>query len=160
MLFEIQVRPGRNSQAFQPYTETVDAATSSDAVARVQRANPGCQVICTKSYYKSPKGESAGGSGSSAGGLIGLIGLGAFAFVLVSYTPWVLMLLGGMGATWIGEKITGQSLEEYNERSDDKGHRKIAIVLALAIITGGFGFVQGSNLQREWSVPESSRTAK
>ena len=155
MLFDIQVRPGRNTGTFQYYTETVEAATSSDAIARVQRANPGCQITCMRSYYKSSNNKSSGESQISGGGLIGLIGLGAAAWAIVSFTPWILMLLGGISATWIGEKITGQSIEEYNERNDDKGHSKIAIVLALALISGGFGFVQGTTLQKEWNTPET-----
>lgn len=40
MLYDIEVRPGRNTEFFQYYTETVEAQTSHDAVARVQRSNP------------------------------------------------------------------------------------------------------------------------
>jgi hypothetical protein len=156
MLFDIQVRPGRNSGYFQYYTETVEAATSHDAVAKVQRANPGCQVVCTRSYNKPSGNKSSGSSDIDGGGLIGLIGLAAAAWAFVSFTPWILMILGGASATWIGEKITGQSVEEYNEREDDKGHGKAAIVLVLALIAGGFGFVKGDEIKKGFDAPSDT----
>jgi len=52
MLYDIQVRPTSKTEYFQYYTETVEAATSHDAIRRVQRANPGCSVSCVKSYNK------------------------------------------------------------------------------------------------------------
>ena len=79
MLYDIEVRPGANTDFFQYYTETVEAATSYDAVSRVQRANPGCDVRCTKSY-NAPR--SGGGSTDFGDMAIGLLALGAFLFVL------------------------------------------------------------------------------
>lgn len=156
MIYEVEVRPGPNSGFFNYYTETVEASTSHDAVARVQRANPGCIVRCTKSYNKQR--SSGGGSESSGiegGGAIALIGLGVLAWLFMSFTPWILMLIGGTAGTWIGEKVTGQSVEEYTEREDDQGHMQAAIVLVLALVLGGIGFVKGTDMKKEFDKPSS-----
>ena len=78
MIYELEVRPGQgSSDFFTPYKETVEANTSHDAIARVQRRNPGCQVWVTSSY-NAPRGGGGGGSSSSGGGsgclvLLGLV---------------------------------------------------------------------------------------
>lgn len=154
MLYDIQVRPGPNGPFFNYYTETVEALTSHDAVERVQRANPGCQVICSRSYNK-PNNKSSGDSDVSIESAGTLLGLAIAAWAFVSFTPWILMVLGGAAASWIGEKVTNQSLEEYTERKDDKGHTKAAIVLALAILAGGFGFVQGTEIKKGFDAPST-----
>ena len=73
------------------------------------------------------------------------------------------MGLGGAAGAWIGEKVTGQSIEEYNEREDDLGHSKAAIVLALSLLLGGIGFVTGDEIKKGFdapSVPEQVKSAK
>ena len=69
-------------------------------------------------------------------------------WLLIEFTPWILMF--GMGATgvWIGEKVTGQSIEEYANSDDDTGHGAIAVVLALSLILGGLGFVKGNEIKQ------------
>ena len=94
MLYDIEVRPGPNTGFFNYYTETVEANTSHDAVARVQRANPGCQVRCCRSYNK-PSGN--GGFSSSFDGDVGggYLILGAILFgiwVVVEYW-WIVVPL-------------------------------------------------------------------
>ena len=59
MLYDIEVRPGSGQEFFQYYTETVEANTSGDALARVQRMNPGCQLFLQGSYNDDD--ESGGG---------------------------------------------------------------------------------------------------
>jgi len=89
MLYDIEVRPGPDSGFFQYYTETVEAATSQDAVARVQRANPGCSVRCCRSYNKSSGNSSLSDSGDVGGYLI----LGAILFgiwLIVEYW-WIVI---------------------------------------------------------------------
>ena len=78
MLFDIEVRPGPDSDFFQYYTETVEANTHSDAVARVERRNPGCSCRCTNSY-NAPK---SGSSSTDSGDMLGYLGLFAILFVL------------------------------------------------------------------------------
>lgn len=69
-------------------------------------------------------------------------------WLLIEFTPWILMF--GMGATgvWIGERVTGQSIEEYANSDDDTGHGAIAVVLALSLILGGLGFVKGNEFKQ------------
>jgi hypothetical protein len=89
MLYEIQVRPGPNSQFFQYYTETVEALTSHDAVAKVERSNPGCIVHCTNSY-NSPNEGSSGLDFSDIGGSALLIALLLLLWVVIEY--WHIIL--------------------------------------------------------------------
>jgi len=93
MLYDIEVRPGSGSGFFQYYTETVEAATSHDAVARVQRANPGCQVRCCRSYNKSNDSSS-----SDIGDVGGYLALGAILFgiwIVVEYW-WIVVPLAAI----------------------------------------------------------------
>ena len=72
MIYEIEVRPGADSEYFQYYTETVEARTSNDALKRVQRRNPGCNCRVTDYYSES---DSDGGNSSSSGGFGGFFGV-------------------------------------------------------------------------------------
>lgn len=93
MYYEIEVRPGPNSEFFQYYTETVEAATSHDAISRVQRSNPGCIVHCAGSY-NSPKHGSSGLDFSDIGGSALLIGLLLLIWVIIEY--WSIILPVGI----------------------------------------------------------------
>jgi hypothetical protein len=53
MLYEIEVRPRSGTEYFQIYTEIIEALTSQDALAKVQRRNPGCQVTLCRSWSKA-----------------------------------------------------------------------------------------------------------
>jgi len=110
------------------------------------------------------RGESnSSGSGLDFGGTIGLIGLVAAGWAFVSFTPWILMGLGGATGAWIGQKVTGQTIEEYNERDDGLGNKRAAAVLALSLILGGIGFVKGDEIKKGFdapSVPEQVKSAK
>jgi hypothetical protein len=69
MFYEIEVRPGQGMPHFNYYTEVVEAPTSQDAIARVQRKNPGCMISCCRSWSgsNSPKQGSSGfASGNNA----------------------------------------------------------------------------------------------
>lgn len=78
MLFDIEVRPGPDSDFFQYYTETVEANTHHDAVARVQRRNPGCTVRCCNSYNASKSSSSS----TDSGDMVGYLGLFAILFII------------------------------------------------------------------------------
>ena len=98
--------------------------------------------------------SSSSGSGiGDVGGTVGLIGLVAAGWAFVSFTPWILMGLGGAAGTWIGQKVTGQSIEEYNERDDGLGNKRAAAVVALALILGGIGFVKGDEIKKGFDAP-------
>jgi len=101
MLFDIEVRPGPDSDFFQYYTETVEAATSQDAVSRVQRRNPGCRVHCTNSYNAPRSGGglfSGGGSSDTSGYLaLGMVVLGLWLIVEFWWIVIPVAVLGGIG---------------------------------------------------------------
>ena len=103
MLYDIEVRPGRDTEFFQYYTETVEALTSHDAVARVQRRNPGCDVRCTRSYNEDGGGSSLSDMGDMGSWLI----LGAIVFclwIIVEYW-WIVVPIAALVALgWIFNK--------------------------------------------------------
>ena len=161
MLYDIEVRPGPNTGFFNYYTETVEANTSHDAVARVQRANPGCIVRCCRSYNKPNKSSSSSGSDiPNIGGTVGLVGLFVAAWAFVSFTPWILMGLGGAVGAWVGEKVTGQSVEEYTESADNGSHGKALTVLVLSLLLGGIGFVKGDEIKKGFDTPDTPAQVK
>ena len=89
MIYDIRVTHIGNGDFFQPYIETVEAATAHDAISRVQRKNPDCLVQCEGSYNK-PRESSAIGSVGSAMGLIMLLGAIFILWVLVEY--WMIVV--------------------------------------------------------------------
>lgn len=136
-----------NSQVGRITTE-VEAATFSGAQQQIYAKHGNVQSISNLRQV-----SNSSGSGGDVGGSMAAVGLIAGIWLLIQFTPWILMALGGAVATWIGEKMTGQSIEEYTERDDDLGHGKAAIVLALALLCGGFGFYQGTELKKQWDAP-------
>ena len=142
----------------QPYYETegtgINWGVAKTNVARREGVDEN-QVVYIGNVKVEKSSSSSGSSGLDIDGTLGMVGLIAAACVLYAFTPWVLMLLGGAAGAWVSEKITGQSIEEYNERTDDQGHEKAAIVLAAALILGGVGFVQGDALKKGFDAPDT-----
>ena len=109
----------------------------------------------SSSSYSSGGSSYSGGGNSmdaeTAGGLILLLGA---AWAFFTFTPWILMLLYGPGSAWVTEKMTGQSIDEYNNTQNptDNQHKKALAVVLSAVIFGGAGFIQGSNIQKDWEV--------
>jgi len=130
----------------------VSASTINGAKEQLQRVYGAEQITNLREVRNN---SLSGSSGLDIDGTLGMVGLIAAACVLYAFTPWVLMLLGGAAGAWGAEKITGQSIEEYNERTDDQGHEKAAIVLAAALILGGVGFVQGDALKKGFDAPDT-----
>jgi hypothetical protein len=145
-----------NSNVGRINTE-VEAATFEGARQQIYAKHGDVQQIVNLRQVSNRSSNSSGVdfSGASSVGLIGLI-VAAWAFV--SFTPWILMGLGGAAGLWVGEKVTGQSVEEYTSRSDDKGHGKAAIVLALTLLAGGFGFVKGDEIKKGFDAPDKPPT--
>jgi hypothetical protein len=142
-------------------TTEVEAATFQGAKEQIYAKHGNVQQITNLHQVSRNSSSSSGDSSSgSVGGTVALIGLIAAGWAFMSFTPYVLMTVYGAGATWISQLLTGQSIEEYAERSDDSGHGKAAIVLVLALLAGGFGFVQGSNLQKEWNTTDTPAEVK
>jgi hypothetical protein len=136
------------------YPVTVEANASYVAKQEIEhRYNP-IFIRNLRQISNSSSSDSQDSADSaSIGGLIVMIGLVAVGWVFVSFTPWILMGLGGAGATWIGQKVTGQTIEEYKERDDGKGNKRFAFLLIMTLLAGGFGFVKGTELQQEFNTP-------
>jgi len=143
-----------NSRVGKINTE-VEAATFSGAKEQIYAKHGDVQQIVNLRQVSSGGSSFSGGSSVDGGGAIALIGLVAAGWAFVSFTPWILMGLGGALGTWIGEKVTGQSVEDYTNRDDDSGHSQAAIVLALALILGGVGFVKGNEIKKGFDAPDS-----
>ena len=98
MLYDIEVRPGPNTEFFQYYTETVEAATSHDAVKRVERRNPGCTVRCCRSYNAPGSGGGSFDLGDSGGYLaLGMVVLGLWLIIEFWWIVIPVAVLGGIG---------------------------------------------------------------
>ena len=152
MIFEVEVRHQQGAgDYFQPYTESVEALTSQDAKSRVQRANPGCLVRVTRSYNENNSESGSSFDFGDIGGTFGWIVLLGGLWALATLTPWVLMSLGGAAGTWLGQKITNKDIDEIVEESGSDNDKAAIIMLVLMLLGGGFGFVQGHNLQQEWN---------
>jgi len=138
----------------------VQSNTLYGAKEQFQRIYGAEQVI----NLREVRGGSSSGSGiGDVSGTVALIGLIAAGWAFVSFTPWILMGLGGAVGTWIGQKVAGQTIEEYNERDDGLGNKRAAAVLALSLILGGIGFVKGDEIKKGFdapSVPEQVKSAK
>ena len=131
----------------------VQSNTLNGAKQQFERIYGAEQII----NLREVRGDSnSSGSGLDFGGTVALIGLVAAGWAFITFTPWILMGLGGATGTWIGQKVTGQTIEEYNEREDDSGHSKAAIVVALALILGGIGFVKGDELKKSFDAPDAA----
>lgn len=130
------------------YSVTVEAGAAYVARQEIERLyNP--IFIRNLHQVRSVSSTSSESSGDGTGAVL-LIGLVAAGWMFMSFTPWVLMGLGGTLGTWIGEKVTGQTLEDYNERGDGLGNKRVAFVIALALLLGGLGFVKGDEIKKDF----------
>jgi hypothetical protein len=135
------------------YSVTVEAGASYVAREEIERLY---DPIFIRNLRQVSSNSSSSGSGiGDVSGTVGLIGLVAAAWAFFAFTPWILMGLGGATGLWIGEKVTGQSVDEYTSRDDNKGHTKAAIVLALTLLAGGIGFVKGDEIKKGFDAPDT-----
>lgn len=102
--------------------------------------------------------ESSSGS-MDPGAVVGLIAVLGAIWVFVTFMPWILMTGYGAGATWVSEKITGQTIEEYNEIKSPTNNQtqKALITFVFALIMGGVGFVQGTGWQKDLDKDQQSK---
>jgi hypothetical protein len=140
------------------YTVTVESGSISTAKQEIEHLYKPIYIRNLRQVSNSNSSSSSGVG--DIGGTVGLIGLVAAGWAFVSFTPWILMGLGGALGTWIGEKVTGQSVEEYTQLDDDSGHSKAAIVLALALLLGGVGFVKGDEIKKSFDTPDAPAQVK
>lgn len=90
------------------------------------------------------RGDNSGSSVGDISGSVGLIGIIAAGWLFFTFAPWVLMIIGGGAGTWIGEKVTGKSIDEITEKDNTRAG---AILLSLMLIGGGVGFIKGQEFQ-------------
>lgn len=141
-----------NSNVGRISTE-VEAATFSGAKEQIYAKHGNVQSITNLRQVRRNSTSSSDGEVSDGTVAFVFLCLGIWAFI--SFAPIILMGVSGALGTWIGEKLSGQSLSEYAERSDDSGHGKAAFVFALALIMGGFGFVKGIDVKNYFNEPST-----
>lgn len=131
-----------------PYDAEINAVNSIQARKTIARregvdenyVNRVFEVNTTTQQHSSSSSLNIGGAGSA-------ISLILLLWIFIEFTPWILMIiLGGLGL-WLGEKITGLSVSDYTDHHDNQNHKHAAIILALTLIAGGFGFIQGNQIQ-------------
>ena len=141
-------------------TTEVEAATFYGAKEQIYAKHGKVQQITNLHQVSRNSSSSSGSDSGSIGGMVGLIGLIAAGWAFMSFTPWILMGLGGAFGTWVGEKVTGQRLEEYGERNDGLGNKRAVFVVALALILGGIGFVKGDQIKKGFDAPDAPAEVK
>jgi len=150
---EIKVTP---TGSYFPVTiESGALSTAKEAIEHIYAP------ISMRNLYQV-RGNGGGGSGISmpSGGGTWLVGLLGGAALLLYFTPWVLMLAYGAGGTWIAQKLTGQTIEEYTDTDEsettEEQHKKAGIVAASAIFLGMIGFIHGTawnkDLNKEYNL--------
>ena len=106
-----------NSQVGRITTE-VEASTFQGAQQQIYAKHGDVQQIANLRQVRN-NSSSSSSSGSDVGGTVALVGLIAAGWAFVSFTPWILMGIGGAFGTWIGQLATGQTVEEYAESNSD-----------------------------------------
>lgn len=102
--------------------------------------------------------RSSSNSSLDVGGTGTLIGLIVAVWIFVNFSHFILMLGGGAIGAWIGQLVTGQSLDDYNEsdEDDDESLGKFLIMVLLSLSLGGLGFVKGLEVKKYFETPNDS----
>lgn len=149
-LYRAEIKVSPTGTFFPVEVESGASYTAKEAIQHIY------QPLSIKNLRQVSRSSSSSSDGDfSIAATGGLIGIAFILWLFATYTPLVLMAIGGSFGTWISEKITGQSVFEYGERNDDSGHGKFLIVLATALILGGYGFVKGVEVQKALNTPLS-----
>ena len=126
----------------------------------VSAASPGGAAEMLKNVYgakqivnlREVRNNNASGSSNDTSGYLALGALAAGAWAFVAFTPWILMLGGGMIAAWLSQFIVGDTIDDAIE--EEKGG-KLAIILTLTLLAGGFGFVKGNDIHKQLNAPDT-----
>lgn len=137
LIHTVEVRPPVNGPYFQYYSEEVSAPTADDAVAMVQRKNPGCWVSHTSSRQPESNRNGAYSDLEVFTG-VGLCVLGGGALFLTFVLLPELLALGGV--------ICGVKLANKNKERIGKGMKRYGITLGLMIALGLVGFGVGAGI--------------
>lgn len=121
----------------------VSANTIGGAKEQLQDIYGAEQIINLRQIREESSGSGIELPSDGRMWLVGLVGAGA---LFLYFTPWVLMFLYGGIATWVSQKMTGQTFEEYgeNDESTPEEHKKAAIVFCSAFLFGMIGFIHGT----------------
>ncbi len=142
--------PGR---AGCKHVQVHDCMGADEARATAEAMYGGKATSAGNIYHTAGQNKSSNSGSSSDDGSVGaVVGVGALVLAFM-FLPWVLMVAGGALGTWIGEKVTKQTMEEYSEtkKATPEQNKKAAILLAILLFGGGFGFVSGTNIQNDWN---------
>ena len=137
----------------------VEAATSTGAKEQLERTY-GAQTIINLREINSNSSSSDSSTDEWHIGHTITAALIGGTLLLAFAGEWLGMVLGGTAATWLGEKITGQTIDEYNSSVDttEIQNKKIAYLLAIVLIGGGAGFAIGSNIKASINDSSDSQT--
>ena len=92
------------------------------------------------------RGRSVGtGSSTNATGAAALIGLIFFAWLFVTFAPWVLGIGGALLLGIGGKKLMEIAFPRYRDST-----LQLVLAIVLALVAGGIGFNKGLEIQREY----------
>ena len=148
--YRADVRVIETGSYFPVTIESGSISTAKQAIIHIYRP------INIKNIRKVDDNSSSGDSDVSIEGTGALIGMAIVIWLFMTFTPWILMAIGGGIGTWIGEKVTGMT----TETNDDSVHGKAAIILALALILGGVGFVKGTEAKNYFNTSSTTQPAE
>ena len=97
------------------------------------------------------RSSNSNSTSSDSGAWVGLIGIFGLGWLFMTFTPWVLMLFGGMSACWFTQKITGLNLEDYEDE-----HIRALLIITLTLVAGGYGFVKGNEIKQEFEAEQNA----
>jgi len=133
------------------YDVEVEAPSISDAYTIIERRE-GVErkYIGTISVIDESSSSSSSGGGLDIGSTGALVILGGGLLAFFTLTPWIMMGIGGAAGTWIAQKATGYSVEEYTDSKNpsDTENKKAMAIFCAAVLLGGIGFVSGDNIKK------------
>jgi len=141
-LYRAEIKVTNTGSYFPVEIESGASYTAKEAIQHIY--NP----ITIRNLRQVSSSSSSSGDDISFTGIGGMIGIAFLFWLFMTYTPIITMFFGGTVGTWLSQLIVGQTVEEYTERQDDSGHGKFMIVLATALILGGYGYVKGVEIQK------------
>ena len=154
-LYEAEIKVVPTGSFFRVEIDSGSLSTAKETIEHIY--NP----ISIRNLRSANKSNSSTSSISAPNGfgpiLVGIFGISA---LFLYFTPYILSVLYGAGATWMAQKITGQTAEEYVD-IDDKNttseqHKKAAIVFGSALFFGMIGFIHGTawnkDLNKEYNL--------
>jgi hypothetical protein len=157
-LYEAEIKVVPTGSFFKVQIESGAITTAGDAIKHIY------QPISIRNLRQVRGGSAGSNSSIPSSTWIWLMGLFGGAAVFLYLTPWVLMTIYGGFATWVGEQLTDQSVQEYTDTPNDETtegqHKKALIVLSAALLFGGIGFVQGTSLHKDLMIKYGGETTQ